>query len=69
MKLKGPLDVSHRWVVDGITFVAEKGEVNPTPDKDQVDQTLFALGFVWSDDSPNVGKASSTVQSAPAVKP
>lgn len=59
MKLTGPKEVVHTWVVDGKTFTAQDGKVTPDPLPTEVDTLLFAKGFYWDPASDvQVGRAS-----------
>lgn len=51
MKLVGPKDVVHTWMVDGKPFTAQNGTVTPVPEKHEVSQSLYAMGFHWEEDA------------------
>lgn len=53
-KLIGPVEVNHMWKVEGVTYIANGGVVNPTPPLEHVDQQVHSMGFYWSEEEPAV---------------
>lgn len=49
-KLIGPVEVNHTWKVEGVTYIANGGVVNPTPPPEHVDQQVLGMGFYWEEE-------------------